>query len=463
MAKRDSIFISYAHDDDKNSNNWISLFKDVLQKELDIQSGQKVSIFFDRDTIEIGDEWKAKIDKTLEERTSHFIAFISMAYLKSEVCLYELEKMLGVERALGKMGMVLPIYFIGSGPMEEIDDPLIRKVVEKNYYDWRQFRFTPPSETEIRQKVAQVVSVILALRDSEDGAGAPKGEAGRPAHRPLSQRAVERKLASISGFVSPSKTVAADNDEVFIRREGCYDEVFSRAVDNALRRHEGKAIVLDLDCRGHEQAHHHLDVLGERAAHLFARVSKRELLPAEGDEVDPSVTYFYLPQSERFFEELCDVGARNERPLVNVEAVSREPSLLKQVGRRGLVMHAAVDQMHDAHELVVRERSVVKGLEALEGQLERAADEKGRFLCGVGRAVAVGKVGIFHFRNRPAVEIADRSEVVNRIVKKRCGFVHGFLRLRTHGALPGRRRPGASFQRVKRRRQPKPWSGIAAL
>lgn len=314
MAKRDSIFISYAHDDDKNSNNWISLFKDVLQKELDIQSGQKVSIFFDRDTIEIGDEWKAKIDKTLEERTSHFIAFISMAYLKSEVCLYELEKMLGVERALGKMGMVLPIYFIGSGPMEEIDDPLIRKVVEKNYYDWRQFRFTPPSETEIRQKVAQVVSVILALRDSEDGAGAPKGEAGRPAHRPLSQRAVERKLASISGFVSPSKTVAADNDEVFIRREGCYDEVFSRAVDNALRRHEGKAIVLDLDCRGHEQAHHHLDVLGERAAHLFARVSKRELLPAEGDEVDPSVTYFYLPQSERFFEELCDVWESNGFP-----------------------------------------------------------------------------------------------------------------------------------------------------
>ena len=182
-------------------------------------------------------------------------------------------------------------------------------------------------------------------------------------------------------------------------------------------------------------------------------------------EVEHAVHFvgIFDPGGEVLFEELCDVGARNERPLVNVEAVSREPSLLKQVSRRGLVMHAAVDQMHDAHELVVRERSVVKGLEALEGQLERAADEKGRFLCGVGRAVAVGKVGIFHFRNRPAVEIADRSEVVNRIVKKRCGFVHGFLRLRTHGALPGRRRPGASFQRVKRRRQPKPWSGIAAL
>lgn len=314
MAKRDSIFISYAHDDDKNSNNWISLFKDVLQKELDIQSGQKVNIFFDKEAIELGEEWEAKIDRTLEERTSHFVAFISMAYLKSEVCRYELEKMLSVEQALGMTGMVLPIYFIGSGPMEEIDDPLVKKVVEKNYYDWRQFRFTPPSEVEICVKVAKVVSVILALRDSDANASAPKGRPGQPAHKPLSQRAVERKLASISGFVSPSKTVAAGNDEVFIRRESCYDEVFSRAVDNALQRHEGKAIVLDLDCRGHEQAHHHLDVLGERAAHLFARVSKKELLPAEEDEVDPSVTYFYLPQSEHFFEGLCAVWENNGFP-----------------------------------------------------------------------------------------------------------------------------------------------------
>ena len=305
MAERDSIFISYAHDDDKNSNNWISLFKDVLQNELDIQSGQHVNIFFDKDAIDIGEEWKPKIDRTLEERTSHFIAFISMAYLHSEVCLYELEKMLSVEQALGEAGMVLPIYFIGSGPMEEVDNPIIKRVVEKNYYDWRQFRYTPPSETEIRKKVAKVVSVILELRGSEAGAGAPKGKAGQPVGRPLSRRAAERKLATISGYVAPSKTMAAGNDDVFIRRESCYDEVFSRAVDNALRRHEGKAIVLDLDCRGHEQAHHHLDVLGERAAHLFARVSRKELLPAEGGEADPNVTYFWLPQSERFFEELC--------------------------------------------------------------------------------------------------------------------------------------------------------------
>lgn len=314
MAERDSIFISYAHDDDKNSNNWISLFKDVLQNELDIQSGQHVNIFFDKDAIDIGEEWKPKIDRTLEERTSRFIAFISMAYLHSDVCLYELEKMLSVEQALGEAGMVLPIYFIGSGPMEEVDNPIIKRVVEKNYYDWRQFRYTPPSETEIRKKVAKVVSVILELRGSEAGAGAPKGKAGQPVGRPLSRRAAERKLATISGYVAPSKTMAAGNDDVFIRRESCYDEVFSRAVDNALRRHEGKAIVLDLDCRCHEQAHHHLDVLGERAAHLFARVSRKELLPAEGGEADPNVTYFCLPQSERFFEELCAVWETNGFP-----------------------------------------------------------------------------------------------------------------------------------------------------
>ena len=80
--------------------------------------------------------------------------------------------------------------------------------------------------------------------------------------------------------------------------------------------------------------------------------------------------------------------------------------------------------MHETNEFVVRERGVEEHVEALEGELERPADEEGRIFRGCGRAVAVAEVRIFHLRHRPAVKVADGLEVMNGIVKKRSNFVH---------------------------------------
>lgn len=83
------------------------------------------------------------------------------------------------------------------------------------------------------------------------------------------------------------------------------------------------------------------------------------------------------PRGQIFFEQLRDVGAGNQRSLINVEAVLGEPGFLQEIGGGRLVMHTAVDEMHDSHKFVVRERSIEEHVEILKREFQRSADEKG--------------------------------------------------------------------------------------
>lgn len=313
--KRDSIFISFAGDDDMCCNGWISRFKEVFQDELDAQTGDHVSVFFYKETIAIGEDWENKILKNLRDRTSHLIAFISMAYLKREVCRQELQEMMDIEESLGAKGMVLPIYFIGScRRMEDIDDPLIQRVVTRTYYDWREFRFTPPSDSEIRRMVSDIVEVILKL-DSESSVS--EQAALTPAKKRQQLRSAERSLKSIRGAIDPRNIVAAGNDTLYMERESSYDDVYLSAIGSALRRHRDSVVALDLDCRGRDQAQHHAEILGDRLKHLFVRVDTEEQC-AEFACSDESITFFALPKGQDFANSLERFWADNGFPKVDL-------------------------------------------------------------------------------------------------------------------------------------------------
>ena len=144
-------------------------------------------------------------------------------------------------------------------------------------------------------------------------------------------------------------------------------------------------------------------------------------------EVEHAVHFIRIldPGGKVLLKKLGNVGARNQRTLVDVEAVLGEPGLAQQVGGRNLFVDAAVDEVHESGELVVRERGVKEHVEVVERKLEAAADEEGGFLPAVGRAVAVGDFGVFHFRDRPTEDVADGLQIVNGVIKQRSNFVHG--------------------------------------
>lgn len=315
MGNRDSIFISYARDDDSNSNGWITLFEQALQKEIDIQTGDHVHIFFDKQVINIGDDWSQEIQKAIRERTSHFIAFISMAYLKRPVCRRELEEMLQVEETLGKEGMILPIYFIGSTRrMEDIDDPLIKRVVTRTYYDWREFRFTPPDKGEILQMVSKIVQVILAL-DERNGF-VPAGDwAAADESKPVDEQEhqAEALLTSLPGAIDISELQSAGNDDVYMKSESDYDDCYLAAAENALGNCTKPIIAVDLDCRGAAQAQHHAALLGNRLAHLFVRVKSSDDIQQYDRNTD-NITYFALDNAPDFAEKLHELWLDNGYP-----------------------------------------------------------------------------------------------------------------------------------------------------
>jgi len=66
-------FWSYVHDDDDADNGRISqLARDVV-KQFEMLTGEKISLFLDRDKIDWGENWKTKIDTSLASSVRSFL------------------------------------------------------------------------------------------------------------------------------------------------------------------------------------------------------------------------------------------------------------------------------------------------------------------------------------------------------------------------------------------------------
>jgi predicted transcriptional regulator len=59
-------FLSYVHaDDDAENGRIVRLARDV-QSQFEMLTGEAISLFLDKDAIEWGDDWRAKIDSGLD-------------------------------------------------------------------------------------------------------------------------------------------------------------------------------------------------------------------------------------------------------------------------------------------------------------------------------------------------------------------------------------------------------------
>ena len=82
------------------------------------QTGQEFTIFQDRD-IQWGQNWKRRIEKSLDEEVTFLIPIITPSFFKSKACRDELGRFLERERRLNRDDLILPVYYV--------DTPLINK------------------------------------------------------------------------------------------------------------------------------------------------------------------------------------------------------------------------------------------------------------------------------------------------------------------------------------------------
>jgi tetratricopeptide (TPR) repeat protein len=154
------LFLSYARVDDARPVNdlgqgWVAAFKAELETRHRAYSGRELSIFFDREAIDEGVDWRRRLGEGLRE-SRLFLAFLSPNYLTSKNCLWEWDEYLRREHsaARGDDGLT-PVFFVTPADLRLREDQAIADwlAAMERKYPWfkaRPDQFTAESEQLVR-------------------------------------------------------------------------------------------------------------------------------------------------------------------------------------------------------------------------------------------------------------------------------------------------------------------------
>ncbi len=104
-------------------------------------------------------------------------------------------------------------------------------------------------------------------------------------------------------------------------------------------------------------------------------------------------------------QNLTDVGARHDHPLVHVEAVTVHIGAVQEIGRGFARDDTVADQRREMLAFCLREFLVAMWPEVTDRQVQPFEHDEGGLVAGAGRAVAIGEFRIFEFAGREAEEV----------------------------------------------------------
>jgi formylglycine-generating enzyme required for sulfatase activity len=210
-AKPPDAFLSYTRFDDRRGD--ISAFCRHLEEAVREVTGESFEIFQDVDDIEIGERWSDKLDEMLAE-ARFFIPILTPSYFNSTACRDELQKFLKAEERVGRLDLILPIYYIRCPVLEDTErrraDDLATTIHLRQRWDWRELRHYSLRHRNVRLKITALGEAIAAARHTRAAAPAVKPGAvdeEKPAPPP------DREARTLGeGTLSPG-TVFRDKDE----------------------------------------------------------------------------------------------------------------------------------------------------------------------------------------------------------------------------------------------------------
>lgn len=172
MSSETIAFLSYTRADDDADNGVIARFAERLSTEVHVQLGKPFPIFSHQDSIEWGENWRNRVDKSLTT-AALLIPVLTPSFFNSTACRNELKKFLERERELSRDDLVLPIYYVTC----KLDDGDVLKetVFGRQYVDWRDLRFESFNSPGVRRELHRLASMIGAALERSVVASAPPG------------------------------------------------------------------------------------------------------------------------------------------------------------------------------------------------------------------------------------------------------------------------------------------------
>ncbi len=118
MKRQPIAFMSYASNDDKHDGGKLTQFRERLSGEVQMQTGEEFDIFQDRKHILWGQNWKERIEESLDAVT-FLIPIITPSFFNSSYCREELQRFLERERKLNRSDLILPVYYVSCPLLDE--------------------------------------------------------------------------------------------------------------------------------------------------------------------------------------------------------------------------------------------------------------------------------------------------------------------------------------------------------
>jgi hypothetical protein len=155
-------FWSYVHDDDDAEGGRITRLARDVTGQYEMISGEKINLFLDRDALSWGDNWREKVDHSLET-TAFFVAVLTPRYFMSSECRRELQTFVRGAEQIGIKALVLPLVYLDIPGLNEDapEDDAVRQVKTFQWADWRQLRFADTSSGEYRKAVADLAQRLV--------------------------------------------------------------------------------------------------------------------------------------------------------------------------------------------------------------------------------------------------------------------------------------------------------------
>lgn len=247
--RKPAAFMSYVRFDDQHDDGQLTRFRERLSAEVQAQTGEEFPIFQDRNDIAWGQNWRARIEESLDTVTL-LIPIITPSFFLSPACRDELTRFLDREHDLGRQDLILSVYYISTPKLDDVKrrraDRLAKVLATRQYADWRELRFEPFTSPLVRKALAQLASRMRdtfwqeqptqAARPSRSRRAATqtagsKGTAGEPviANRPSAKtEPPTRVVDAVPGrgdhtTISAAIMAAQPGDRILVR-PGRYQE-----------------------------------------------------------------------------------------------------------------------------------------------------------------------------------------------------------------------------------------------
>ncbi len=164
------VFVSYAHLDDELLNQAVEHFTKDLGSFYAAKTGGALDIFFDRESIGWGVDWRRRIDSELRG-ASIFLPIITMQYFNRPACREELNAFHASAELLGAGYLILPVVILGaSGITADSQMPEVRLIESLQFENLEEAFLAGRGTREWREALSRITDklVIVIARAEEN-------------------------------------------------------------------------------------------------------------------------------------------------------------------------------------------------------------------------------------------------------------------------------------------------------